>query len=317
MSMRPGIVFLDVETIGELSKFYQLTRLGNLTVFQTTSPDQRIERIRGKEIVITNKVVIDREVMDASPVLRLICIAATGMNNVDLDYAGQKGILVKNVTGYSTESVVQHTFALLFCLMGNLPYYNNYVKGGDYTRSNLFTHHGKPFMEISSKRFGIIGLGTIGKRVAEVAKHFGTEIVYYSTTGNNLHAEYTRLSLPDLLQTSDIVSIHCPLASETLGLIGYEQFWMMKRNAILINTGRGGIVHEASLARALDEGLIAGAALDVLEKEPPEETNPLLHLKQPDKLIITPHIAWASLESRERLLEGIAQNITDYLEDRK
>jgi lactate dehydrogenase-like 2-hydroxyacid dehydrogenase len=310
---RPGIVFLDADTLGEVTGFYQLTKLGNLTVYPATLPQQRIERIIGREIVITNKVVIDREVMEACPTLRLICIAATGKNNIDLPCAEEKGIQVKNVAGYSTESVVQHTFAMLFYLGCHLPYYDQFVKNGNYARSSLFTHLGKPFFELAGKNYGIIGLGTIGKRIAEVASAFGARIQYYSTTGKNINTGYTSVSLDQLLHDSDIISVHCPLTEATHNLIGYDQLCRMKKEAILINAGRGGIVNEAALAKALDEGRIAAAALDVLEKEPPESSNPLFRIKQPDKLLTTPHIAWASRESRERLMDGIIRNISEYL----
>jgi glycerate dehydrogenase len=310
---RPGIVFLDVDTVGEVTGFYQLTKLGNLTVYPSTPPRQRIERITGREIVITNKVVIDREVMEACPTLKLICIAATGKNNIDLACAEEKGIGVKNVAGYSTESVVQQTFAMLFYLVSHLPYYDRFVKNGEYARSNLFTHMGKPFFELAGKNYGIIGMGTIGHRIAEVATAFGARIQYYSTTGKNTNAGYKSVSLDQVLRESDVLSIHCPLTEATHNLVGYDQLCMMKKEAILINAGRGGIVNEEALARALDEGRIAAAALDVLEKEPPEISNPLFHLKQPEKLLITPHIAWASRESRERLMDGIIRNISEFL----
>jgi glycerate dehydrogenase len=310
--IRPGIVFLDADTLGDIS-FYPLTRLGNLTVYQTTSPAQRIERISGHEIVITNKVVIDREIMKVCPDLRLICIAATGMNNVDPDYAAEKGIAVKNVSAYSTESVVQHTFSMLFYLMGKLPYYDQYVKNGDYARSELFTHHNYPFHELAGKQYGIIGMGTIGKRIAAVARAFNAEVSYYSTSGKNLDTGFRHVPLSMLLVESDIVSVHCPLNERTRDLIGYEELRKMKGEAILINAGRGGVVNESDLACALDEGLIGGAALDVLAKEPPEPSNPLFHLKQPERLLITPHIAWASIESRDRLMQGIVNNIAAYL----
>jgi lactate dehydrogenase-like 2-hydroxyacid dehydrogenase len=311
---RPAIVFLDAETLGDVQGFFELIQLGNLTVYQSTPADQKMERIRGKEIIITNKVIIDKEVMDNNPSMKLICVAATGMNNIDLEYAAQKGIIVRNVAGYSTESVVQHTFSMLFYLMGNLRYYDDYVKNGDYSAGNMFTHHGKPFQELSGKKYGIIGMGTIGKRVAEVAKAFGAEVLYYSTTQKNMDTGYTHLALNKLLAISDVVSIHCPLNEATANMIGTEQLHLMKRNAILINAGRGGIINEQALVQALNEGTIAGAALDVLTKEPPDSSDPLLHIKDSGRLLITPHIAWASSESRERLLAGIIGNIKKYLE---
>lgn len=311
---RPGIVFLDADTLGEVSGFYRLTKLGNLTVYPSTLHELRIENIHNREIVITNKVIIDREVMDACPDLKLICVAATGTNNIDVDYANQKGIEVKNVAGYSTESVVQHTFSMLFSLMGNLPYYCDYVNSGLYAGSNSFTYHGRPFRELFGKKFGIIGMGTIGKRVAAVASAFGAEVIFYSTSQKNLHAGYNHVALHTLLSEADIISIHCPLNNETRDLIGYEQLRVMKNEALLINAGRGGIVNESDLASALNENLIAGAALDVLTKEPPDASNPLFFIEKPEKLLITPHIAWASVESRERLMEGIIDNITAFLE---
>jgi glycerate dehydrogenase len=313
---RPGIVFLDVDTLGEVTGFYQLTKLGNLTVYPSTLPHQRIDRILGREIVITNKVILDREVMEACPTLKLICIAATGKNNIDLACAEEKGIQVKNVAGYSTESVVQNTFAMLLYLVCHLPYYDRFVKNGDYAKSMLFTHLGQPFFELAGKNYGIIGLGTIGKRIAEVASAFGASVQYYSTTGKNQNAGYRSVPLDELLRESDIVSIHCPLTESTHNLIGYKQLCRMKKEAILINAGRGGIVNEAGLAQALDENRIAAAALDVLEKEPPEISNPLFKIKNPEKLLITPHIAWASRESRERLMDGIITNISEYLHGR-
>jgi glycerate dehydrogenase len=309
---KSGIVFLDADTVGE-TDFSPLACLGHLTLYHSTLPEQRILHIADNEIVITNKVVIDSSIMDACPGLKLICIAATGMNNIDLEYAAVKEITVKNVSGYSTESVVQHTFAMLFYLLEKLPYYDNFVKTGDYARGNLFTHHGMPFQELSAKKYGVIGLGTIGKRVARVAESFGCEVLYYSTSQKNKDKEYRNVSLQILLNECDFISIHCPLNESTRNLIGYEQLSSMKRGALLINAGRGGIVDEGALARALNEELIAGAGLDVLEKEPPDTVNPLFRIKDPAKLFITPHIAWASKESRERLIEGIAGNIESYL----
>jgi len=309
----PGIVFLDADTLGDVN-FAPLSVLGNLVLYPSTPDELIMERIGNKEIIITNKVVINRVVMDTCPSIRLICIAATGMNNVDLKHAAEKGISVKNVSGYSTESVVQHTIALLLCLNGHLPYYDRFVKSGSYSAGGLFTHHGQPFYEIYGKTYGIIGMGQIGKRVALVAAAFGAEIIYYSTTQKNLETGYNAVSLNTLLSRSDIVSVHCPLNDATHDLIGYKQLTLMKKSAVIINAGRGGIINETDLARALDEGILSGAALDVISKEPPDADHPLLHLKHPERLLITPHIAWAAMESRERLLEGIRKNISEFLE---
>jgi len=314
---RPYIVFLDAETIGEVQEMQVLRELCNLTSYQSTPHSLRITRIAGNEIVITNKVLIDSEVIDACPAMKLVCIAATGMNNVDLPYAKSKGISVKNVAGYSTESVVQHTFALMFALNNKLEYYTNYTRSGLYSKSHLFTHYGPAFNEIHGKTLGIIGLGTIGKRVAAVAEVFGMDIIYYSTSGKNTGNIYRNVPLEELLEKSDIISIHCPLNDETRNLINDSHLGMMKKSAVLINTGRGGIVNEAALARALDIGTISGAALDVLEKEPPDPQNPLFRIKSPEKLIITPHLAWATIEARTRLVQGLIRNIKEYLSTSK
>ena len=317
MKEKPKIVFLDASTVGHTRNLSRLHELGETVFFPYTLPEETIPRSRDAAILITNKVLISQSVMDACPRLKLICIAATGMNNVDLVHAEKKGILVKNVAGYSTESVVQITFSLMFYLINHLSYYDGYTKSGAYFRSPVFTHFDKNFSELQGKHFGVIGLGTIGKRIAGIASAFGAKVSYYSTTGRNLDNPYPHLTLQELLSDADILSIHCPLTSDTRNLIRYEKLKLMKKTAILLNTGRGGIIHEADLARALDEGLIAGAGLDVLEEEPPRPDNPLFTLKHPDRLIITPHMAWASNESRERLIEGILNNIIEYLNNPK
>jgi len=308
------IAILDAKTLGSDVDLSIFNQFGDVEIYQTTKPEETLERVKDKEIVITNKVVIDKNIMDSSPNLKLICVAATGVNNIDVEYAKQKGIQVRNVAGYSTESVVQHTFAMLFYLLESLRYYDEYVKSGEYAKNDIFTHLGRPFWEIKGKTWGIIGLGTIGRRVAEVATAFGADVIYYSTSGVDRPEKYQRVSLEELLKSSDIVSIHAPLNEKTKGLIGYEQLKLMKPSAILLNLGRGGIVIEKDLAKALDEGLIAGAGLDVLEKEPINEDNPLLKVKNKEKLFITPHIAWTSVEARKTLINEIAENIKAFLE---
>ncbi len=312
---RYKIVFLDAKTLGHTINYSRLSTLGEFISYDITPAEQTIKHINGADIIITNKVVIDRKVIDSCPSLKLICIAATGMNNVDLAYAGEKGIKVRNVAGYSTESVVQVTFALLMYLLNSVRYYDDYTKSGEYARNDIFTHFGRPFYELAGKQFGIIGLGTIGKRVTQVAIAFGAKVAYYSTTGKNFSNPYPLLELNELLSTSDVVSIHCPLTNSTRNMIGYNQIKMMKKTAYLINVSRGGIIIEPELAKALDEGLIAGAGLDVLEKEPPLATNPLFNLKHPERLIVTPHLAWASMESRERLIDGIIKNIEEFINE--
>lgn len=303
-----NIVLLDRASLGDAS-LAPLEQLGRLTVYGDTAAGEVVERCRDADIIVCNKVKITAHIMDALPKLRLICITATGTNNVELEYAAQKNIGVKNVAGYSTASVAQVTFALLLSLMHSTAYFDAYVKGGQYAQSHLFTHYGRAFYELAGKRFGVIGMGNIGRRVAAIAEAFGASVAYYSTSGQNLSAPYPLLPLNDLLQTSDVVSIHAPLNRNTYNLIGYPQLQRMKPSAYLVNAGRGKIVNEAELARALNENLIAGAALDVFEHEPINPDNPLLSLSNPEKLMLSPHIGWLSAEARKTLVEKVAENI--------
>lgn len=307
------VVILDAKTLGDDIQLGIFEQFGDLEIYPTTDPSQLIERIQYADIIITNKVVIDREAINSARNLKLICVAATGYNNVDVFYAKEKGIAVTNVAGYSTESVVQTTFGMLFYLLMHLRYYDDYVKSGSYAMSDIFTHLGKPFWEIYGKRWGIIGLGTIGRRVAQVAESFGCDVIYYSTSGVEREEKYPRYPLDELLKTSDIISIHAPLNEKTKNLITIKELGMMKKNAILLNLGRGGIVNERDLALAVDSDLIGGAGLDVLEKEPIDPENPLLKVKNKEKLLITPHIAWTSVEARKRLINEIAENIRAFL----
>lgn len=308
------IVFLDKSTVGNVSNLELINEFGEVVCYDETSADQTIDRSSGADIIITNKVIIDKKVMDANPDIKLICIAATGMNNVDLDYAAEKGIVVKNVSGYSTFSVTQSTFAMLFSLINSIHYYDNYVKSGSYSKSPIFTHHDREFAEIKGKTFGIIGLGVIGQSVAKIADAFGCKVVYYSTSGNNTSQPYPCLKLDELLSKSDIISIHAPLNEKTNNLIDLGRLKTMKSTAVLINAGRGNIVNEEDLAFAIDHEIIAGAALDVFGQEPIQADNPLLKVQNTDNLIMVPHIAWASKESREMLIKGIYQNISEFME---
>jgi len=307
------IVFLDKKTVGEVTNFNLLHKLGNVEVYDNTPAGDVIKRSEGKEVIITNKVVIDRKTMDALPDLKLICVAATGTNNIDLEYAKEKGIDVRNVVSYSTESVAQSTFSILFYLLNRTSYYDAYVKSGAYSRGDIFTHHGPPFWELSGKRMGIIGLGNIGRKVARIAEAFGMEVVFYSTTGRNNNINYKRFDLQTLLSTSDVVSVHASLSDSTRDLITFKEMKLMRPCAILINNGRGGIVNEEDLAKALNENIIAAAGIDVLTDEPIRSNNPLLKVVDRERILITPHIAWASMESRARLIDGIARNIEQYI----
>lgn len=312
-----NLVFLDIKTIGEIPNLDLLKQFGVVSYYQTTSYEQTYERVKEADVVITNKVVLDKPIIDKASKLKLICVAATGTNNIDKTAAQERGIAVKNVADYSTNSVAQGTFSLILHLVNNISYFDKYVKEGDYSKSNIFTHLGRSFWELDGKRFGIIGLGNIGRKVAEIAEAFGAEVVYYSTSGQNNNQRFIRLELEPFLKTSDIVSIHAPLNDHTANLINYEHLLLMKKTAILINAGRGGIVNEADLARALNEDLIAGAGIDVFEKEPINTSNPLLHLKNKEKLALTPHVTWASIEARTLLMEKIRRNIEEFLNEEK
>jgi glycerate dehydrogenase len=305
------IVLLDALTFGDtdLSSFKQF---GEVEIFQTTSKEQTQERIYNADVIVTNKVVISDAVMANAPKLKLICVAATGMNNIDLEAAKKRAIEVKNVSGYSTDSVVQHTFSMLFYLIGHSKYYDEFVKSGAYSKSPIFTDVTKPFFEIKGKKWGIIGLGTIGRKVASVAKTFGAEICYYSTSGKNSSNDFTQVDLCELLKVCDIISIHAPLNEKTLNLLGYEQLLMCKDKAVVLNLGRGGIIDEEALARIIDEKNIS-FGLDVLEKEPIREDHPLLRVKNQENLYITPHIAWASVEARDKLIAGVVENIKSFI----
>ncbi len=307
------IVFLDAATLGEDADFSILERFGEVKLYKTTSPKERAHRVKEADIVITNKVVMDKETLEAAKNLKLICVAATGMNNIDIEYARSKSILIKNVEGYSTPSVVQHTFAMAFYLIEQIRYYDEYVKSGKWSRSEIFTCIDRPFFELSQKRWGIIGLGTIGKEVGKVAESFGCEVVYYSTSKKNLDERFKRVSLNTLLCTSDIISIHAPLNENTKDLLNSENLHRINDYSVLLNLGRGGIINEKDLAEIIDKKHIY-VGLDVTQREPIEPDNPLMRVKNKDRLLITPHIAWTSMEARERLLYSIAKNIEEFIE---
>ena len=309
------IVFLDAATLGEDIDLSPIEAFGRLTVYDTTSPSQCAARIADAEIVITNKVVLDAKLLAQAPKLKLICVAATGMNNIDLDAAQRLGIAVKNVKGYSTRSVAQHTFAMLFYLLEQMAYYDRYVKEGAWSQSPIFTHIARPFFELHGKQWGIIGMGAIGQEVAKLATAFGAEVSYHSTSGANLRHAYPHKSLEFILKDSDIVSIHAPLNEKTYDLLNEFNLPYLKEKAILLNLGRGGIINETDLAFELDRREIY-AGLDVLAREPIEESNPLNFITHKERLLITPHIAWTSIEARKQLLEGIAENIRSFLEQK-
>jgi len=302
------IVFLDASTLGD-TPLDSISVLGELVCYPTSTPEEALLRVSDCEVLIINKIKVTRELMDAAPALKLICEAATGVNNIDLEAAAEKGIPVKNVAAYSTEAVVQATFMHILSLMGNAPYFDGRVKDGTYSASPIFTDLSMPYYELDGKTMGIIGMGNIGSRVAKVAEAFGMKVIYYSTSGTGHCKEYPSVPLETLMSTSDVISIHAPLNERTSGLVSEKELRMMKRTAIIVNAGRGGIIDEDALAKVIDEGVIGGAGLDVFVREPLPSGNPLLHTSHPEKLRFSPHTAWASVEARSRLVEGIASNI--------
>ena len=309
------IVILDRATLGFDIDMNIFETLGEVKSYDITKPNETIQRLQDADIVITNKVVISKEVMDNSN-LKLICISATGTNNVDLEYAKQKNIQVKNVAGYSSSSVVQLAFSMIFHIVQKLDYYKKYVDEGNWQKSQIFTHIDKPFFELDGKKVGIIGLGDIGRNFAKKASAFDCEVMYYSTSGKNSNSEYKQVSLDELLKTCDIISIHCPLNENTKDLLNYENMKNMKNGAILLNLGRGGIINEADLAKIIDEKEIY-CGIDVVNIEPILEDNPLLKVKNKQRLLLTPHIGWASIEARTRLVKMVAENIKEFISQKR
>lgn len=305
------IVFLDAETMGDVS-FAPVEVLGEFVSYDRSTPEEALERVADCDVLIINKIKVDKALIDAAPSLKLICEAATGINNIDVGYAASKGIPVRNAVGYSTDSVVQATFMHLLSLVGNAPYYDEVVKSGHYSRSGIFTDVTVNWSELAGKNMGIVGLGNIGSKVAAIAKAFGMNVSYFSTSGTSHNSDYPSLPLEEMLAGSDVVSIHAPLNERTMGLIGAGELALMKPGAYLINMGRGGIVDEAALAEAVDNGVIAGAALDVFLSEPLPLDSPFLKMQHPERMRLAPHVAWASVEARSRLVGMIAENIRTF-----
>ncbi len=302
------IVFLDAATMGDIS-FEPFERLGDFVSYPTSTPEEAKERVKDVDVLMINKVLVNKDLIDSAPNLKLICIAATGVNNIDVEYAASKGIPVRNVAGYSTDSVAQSTFMHILSLIGGGPYFDNSVKSGNYSRSGMFTDPNWNWWELAGKTIGIIGLGNIGKKVAKIAEAFGMKVCYYSTSGTGHCKDYPCLPLEELLRISDVVSVHAPLNERTMNLLGAREFAMMKPTAYVVNAGRGAIIVEADLAEAVDNGVIAGAGIDVFVQEPIPEDHPYLKMKHPERMRLAPHIAWASVEARERLVSMMADNV--------
>jgi glycerate dehydrogenase len=312
------IVIMEANTLGNDVDLSIFSELGEVVVYGESNPEENASRIEEAEVIIVNKIPMNSELLKKAKNVKLICLTATGTNNVDFAYTNVCNITVANVKGYSTQSVIQHTFALLFYVYEKLSYYDQYVKSGDYTRSDIFSNFDKKFNELAGKTWGIIGLGEIGRGVAAIAKLFGCHVIYYSTSGRNLNQDYEQVNFNNLLATSDIISIHAPLNDQTKDLISTEALNLMKPSAVLLNLGRGPIVNQEALTKALLEDKIAAAGLDVLTMEPMSPDNPLLKVQDSTKLIITPHIAWATVEARQRCANEVYLNIKAFLnkEDR-
>lgn len=311
------IVILDADTIGSKDELECFNELGDVTVFGATLPENRLQNIADATIIVTNKVLIDRSVMEACPSIKLVAVTATGINNVDLACAKEKNVAVKNVAGYSTESVAQHTFASLFYLMSNMKKLDAFVASGAYADHPFFTNIQIPVTQIHGLKFGIIGMGAIGQKVAEIATAFGAEVSYYSTSGKNNFDRYPSVSLEELMTESDIVSIHAPLNESTENLIGEAELALMKPTAYVLNMGRGKIVDETALASAIKKGKPYATALDVLEYEPIQHNNPLTELIESGKVLITPHVAWAGDYARKKLISLVCDNIRVFLQENK
>lgn len=302
------IVFLDAISMGDVS-LEEIAALGEFTSYPSSTAQQARERVKEADVALLNKVVVDQAFLDAAPRLKLVCEAGTGINNIDVELCKKRGVVVRNVAGYSTDSVAQTAWMHILNLAGRAFHYQDFVRSGEYSKNPVHVDYRHPFVELAGKTLGIVGMGAIGQKVAAIARAFGMEVVYFSTSGTGHCKDYPCVSLDELLERSDVISIHAPYNERTAGLIGYEQFRKMKPTAYLVNTGRGGIAVEADLARALDEGLIAGAALDVYVKEPLPAESPLMHLVHPERLLFSPHIAWNSKEARARLAHEMAENI--------
>ena len=307
------IVFLDAITMGDTS-LEEMAALGELECYPNSTPEEARERVKDADVACLNKVIVNQEFLDAAPKLKLVCEAGTGINNIDVKLCEKRGIAVRNVAAYSTDSVAQITWMHILNLSSRAFHYQEFVHSGTYSKNGVHVDFAHPFTEIAGKTLGIVGMGAIGQKVAAIGKAFGMNIIYYSTSGTSHCKVYPSVSLDELLSQADVISIHAPYNERTAALIGYPQLQAMKRSAILVNTGRGGIAVEEDLARAIEEGLIGGAALDVYVKEPLPLDSPLMRAahKYPQRLLLSPHSAWNSREARARLAHEMAENIRKF-----
>lgn len=315
---RPVIAFLDAQTLdlGDLD-MRPLSRLGRYLAIPKCSRGKIPPKARGAEIVVTNKVFLGKRELKNLPKLRLIAVSATGVNNIDLEAAQAAGVGVCNVAGYSTQTVVEHTLMFLLSCAHRLPAHDRAVKSGRWSRSPIFTLLDYPFTDLEGKTLGIIGHGTIGKKVARLARAFSMKILVGKIPGRRYPKSKDRVGLKELLKRSDFVSLHCALTPQTRGLINRERLALMKPGAYLLNLARGPVVVEAHVAQALERGRLSGYAADVTEQEPIPKAHPFLKKSLQDKVLLTPHVAWASRESRQRLVDEIGKNIEAFLKGRK
>lgn len=289
-------------------------KFGEVSYYPNTVADNTAERIKDADIIIANKAPLNENTLKTAPNVKLICLLATGFDNVDLAYCKSRGIKVTNVVNYCTSTVAQHTLLLALMLTEKIAFYDEYVKSGTYSAQDRFSNFDRVFHDLEGKTWGIVGMGNIGHRVAGLAQAFGCKVIFYSASGRNTCTDYKRVEFDTLLRESDILSLHCPLSDRTRGLINREALAQMKSSAILVNVARGPVVDTQALYEALINNQIAGAGLDVLEKEPMAKDNPLAQIKDSTKLIITPHMSWASLESRTHLVEEAVKNIEAFLD---
>ena len=309
------IVILERNSVGPDISVDIINELGEVTAYKNTVTVEEVrERTADADIVVANKSPINENSLSGSKNVKLVCEFATGYDNCDLDYLKKRGIPVCNVVGYSTDMVAQHTFTLALAVSQNLAHYDNYVKSGEYSAQDRFSNFDIPFYELSGKTWGIVGMGNIGRKVAQIAEAFGCKVIFTSVTGKSKVTEYEMVSKDELLERSDFLSLHCPLSNITLDYIDGAALKKMKNTAYLINVARGKVVNNKDLYEALESGEIAGAGLDVLEEEPLKLTNPLSKIKDSGKLIITPHLAWGSVEARERCVTGVYDNIKAFLD---
>lgn len=304
------IVVLERNSVGEDISVDCFEKLGDVTYYGNTVTMEEVrERVKDADIIVANKSPMCEESLKDASQVKMICEFATGYDNCDLAYCKLRGIRVTNVVDYCTAMVAQHTFTLALALSQSLPYYDTYVKSGAYSAQECFSNFSVPFYELDGKTWGIVGMGNIGKRVAKIASAFGCRVIFHSVTGTSTCTEYPQVDKQTLLLESDFLSLHCPLSELTLDFIDWDALKRMKKTAYLVNVARGKVVNNTALAKALEAGEIAGAGLDVLEQEPLMATNPLHQLKDSKRLIITPHLAWGSVEARMRCVEGVYENV--------